>query len=236
MGSDQEYLCLHKSCFAHVVITNEPNGRDIQIRTPVSKLKYGSLVLAMDSEGHLIYSPIVAFVGIFPDAIGNTTTIVLEDESEVITSDHHLVYTTRTLTNFETYESKNLTEYQRACDVRRGHLMHVMDLRDEQNLIKQKRVRKVIYGLKEGFYAPLTQAGTIVINNAVLSCFATHNGHTTHEVIKKSYWPLYKYLKWMPSKDGLSIDTNDSEYWFYDNLKNGLVGHTYESFVHRWNQ
>jgi hypothetical protein len=206
-------ICFHAS----TTVTLE-NGTKV----PMSQLRYHDRVLAVDRHMNFIYSPVVDFTGVFPNRSGPCVKIFYksprsEDKTDsLIVSGLHMLYCSD--------EKSNKGSFICAQNIVPG-----MKLLGVDN--KFTDVTKVQISYDVGWYTPLTQHGTIVVNDVVGSCHT--NG--PQSMVRFMYGPLYWYLYFFPKKAN-ELPKPDVNHWFSIRYRRGPVGKTVERFLRlfRW--
>jgi len=96
--------------------------------------------------------------------------------------------------------------YVMAKNIRSG--MHIYVMNDNGVLITET-VANVSDIVKQGYIAPLTEEGTLIVNNVAASCYATINSHyTAHAVLAP--------MRWWYGIFGVSKESNEliGVHWF----------------------
>ena len=76
--------------------------------------------------------------------------------------------------------------YIMAKDIRVGMNIYVPD---DDGFLTIETISNVIDVVKQGYIAPLTQEGTLIVNNIAASCYATiNNHHLAHAVLAPMRW------------------------------------------------
>jgi len=76
--------------------------------------------------------------------------------------------------------------YVMAKNIRVGMNIFVMN---DKNLLTSETISNVIDVVKQGYVAPLTQQGTLMVNNVATSCYATINNHyLAHAALAPMRW------------------------------------------------
>lgn len=80
----------------------------------------------------------------------------------------------------------DIGKYVMAKDIHVGMNIYVMNHRGE---LIVETITDIIDILKQGYIAPLTQQGTLIVNNIAASCYATINDHhLAHTVLAPMRW------------------------------------------------
>jgi len=190
---ENSFICFHSS--SKVILRN-----GLQLR--LDQLNHNDEVLVMDPvTNEMTYSKVITFTGYFPDRVGTCVTIYFGQRNPLILSNIHLVYSGY-IPDLDTFE------YVKAEDIEVGDYLLNSQGRFE-------KVERVIHTQNTGWISPLTETGTIVVNDVVASC------HTTdHEFSSWFYGPLKTFYRYFPN------DKNSSkgDHFYAVTIKRGLIG------------
>lgn len=130
-------------------------------RKKISELRIGEKVLARDPRTNkLVYSEVILFLDYDPTQKRQFLTIELASRRTLTITPTHLVLTGN---------SKNIRTVF-AENIKVGDVLLVSD--SNNNMIEDSVIG--IKGvIRTGVYAPLTDIGTVVVNDVVVSCYAT---------------------------------------------------------------
>ncbi|XP_068102099.1 indian hedgehog protein [Hyperolius riggenbachi] len=148
-------------------------------KTSVADLRPGTRILAMDSYGRPTYSDFLTFLDQDPRAENLFRVIETTDPPRRLSlTPTHLIFVAD---NFTTPAS----EYQAvfASHVRPGQYILVSGAPG----LVPARVTRVRMQQERGIYAPLTQHGTILVDDVVVSCFALVQKQNLAQL---AFWPL----------------------------------------------
>ncbi|KAI5103789.1 sonic hedgehog protein A precursor, partial [Silurus meridionalis] len=129
----------------------------------VKDLKVGDEVLAADESGNLVYSPFLMFAD--RDGARRRTFRVIETKSprtRISLTEAHLLFTAQNFTLTETF----------AGDVEPGQEVMIVEEGGAGQRIRAVRVDRIYEEAREGWFAPLTGHGTIVVDDVLTSCYA----------------------------------------------------------------
>lgn len=158
-------------CFPEDTEVILPGGR----KKKIQNLKIGDIVTTIDS-GNVSYSKITTFIHKNIDKKSAYITIILNNGKRTTASPKHLIYANG---NYITTES-----------VKIGDNIQYID----GNIIREVMVAGLEKNIKTGLYAPLTETGTIVIDNIHYSCYANYgimdNIRNSHEMANIAMAPL----------------------------------------------
>uniref|UniRef100_A0A8C5PY28 Hedgehog protein n=1 Tax=Leptobrachium leishanense TaxID=445787 RepID=A0A8C5PY28_9ANUR len=145
----------------------------------VSDLRPGMRVLAMDSYGHAAYSDFLTFLDKNSQVESLFRVIETEDPPRrLLLTPSHLIFVANNFTSLP-------TDFRAvfASHVKTGQYILVSGV---LGLLPAK-VSSVRTQVDSGVYAPLTQHGTIVVDEVVVSCFALVQKQRLAQVV---FWPI----------------------------------------------
>ncbi|XP_075037131.1 indian hedgehog protein isoform X1 [Mixophyes fleayi] len=147
-------------CFPAMALTTLVSGEKI----PISELRQGMQVLAMDSYGRTTYSDFVTFLDQDPKSVLSFQVIETMDPPRRLSlTPTHLIFVAN---NFSTPADDFKAVF--ASHIRPGQYILVSGAPG----LVPARVSSVSMQTDTGVYAPLTQHGTILVDDVVVSCFA----------------------------------------------------------------
>ena len=150
-------------CFPGSSIVVLENGH---IRVPISSLIPGDRVLAMSTTGDPMFTDFIGFMHM--DMSLKTDFLSIQTDTSVLKiSRNHLLMVFQD-------EDQSVGVYDFARNVRVGH--YVLNRIHEGNF-RKSLVTSLSYSEAMGVFAPLTQEGTIVVDDVVASCYATVPSH-----------------------------------------------------------
>jgi hypothetical protein len=186
----------------------------------LDKLRYGSKVLAVDSNMNLIYSEVIDFTGIFPDKMGSFIRVFCETSDDqnakapLMLSPNHLIY------------ECNAGRFIQASQL---DTSSVVMTANNAGKLECRKVTKLEIGTDKGFYTPLTKEGTVVVNGLVASSH-TNGPHTMVRFMYKPYtWFLYL---WPNEKGTLPVP---KYHWFSIGFRRSYLGHCTEKVLRLFN-
>lgn len=165
-------------------------------------LKIGEQVQSMDAKGNVIFSEVLTFLDRNINQTREFVQLDTDDGQRLTVTPAHLVISWLPLSN--------TVKYMFADKIQEGDYLLVSV---NSNLIPKKVVR-VAVTLSEGVFAPLTAAGTIIVNQVVASCYAVVN---SQDVAHWSFMPfrLAKSLSnWFTSNKILSPTHQNGIHWY----------------------
>ena len=153
-------------------------------RVKLSELKVGDSVLSVNSaSGELEFSPIILFLDRDPNEARQFFSVQTESGHSLTLTPTHLIYTSSEADNPETLKAVY------AKDIREGDFVLV---HDGLGRLKAVRVTDVEMRVHTGVFAPLTEAGNLVVDNVVASCYAVIDSQTlAHAAFAPVRWWSY---------------------------------------------
>ncbi|KAG5892316.1 hypothetical protein JTB14_023496 [Gonioctena quinquepunctata] len=168
-------------------------------RRKLAELRIGEKILAQDtSTNRLLFSEVIAFLDYDPSQKREFLTITLSSGRTLIVTPTHLVLTGTS--------KKYRTVYAENIKVGDKMLVSVSN-----KTLEEDSVVKIGAILRTGTYAPLTKAGTLVVNDVVASCYATVDSQSM------AHWAFLPVRLGWNFKHGLSrlwrVVTHPSVLW-----------------------
>lgn len=114
--------------------------------------------------------------------------------------------------------------YVKANHVRIGDKLRIYS--EKENIFKEFKVKRIDYQIKEGFIAPLTNHGTILVNGIDSSCYADINSHHLADFAMLPFRLWYKISKMLNLKN----KNENIEFKSVPNYFNFLHLFTYKMF------
>lgn len=133
----------------------------------MSQLEIGDRVLTMNSEGKLEYSQVMMFMHYSPNQLSQFLRITTTSGINITITPSHLILRWQKPNVSSLYEAKPV--YARDVKVSEQLLIHGHTA-DRPLYVDEIARIEVVY--ETGVYAPLTETGTIVVNDIVASCYA----------------------------------------------------------------
>jgi hypothetical protein len=184
-------------------------------RVPLTSVKVGERVLASNSEGHVTYSDVMLFLHHDTTAIGSFYSLQADSGHVIQLTANHLIYRSRCRTNHTTNNFASCAEAVFADDVRVGDtLFHVAS---DKKYVVTSRVVSITVERIAGMYAPLTSAGNVVVDDVIVSCYATV---ASQSVAHASFAPLrlWRAAKALLTGDlghGVPTSSEDSDWYVH---------------------
>ncbi|XP_053554127.1 indian hedgehog protein isoform X1 [Bombina bombina] len=162
-------------CFPKGALATTESGEKV----PVSELRPGMRILAMDNNGHTTYSNFLTYLDQDPKADHMFQVIeTLDPPRRLSLTPTHLIFVSE---NFTIPASNFQAAF--ASNVKPGQYILVSGV---LGLLPAK-VISVTTKIDTGVYAPLTQHGTLVVDEVVVSCFALVQ---KQKLAQMMFWPL----------------------------------------------
>ncbi|XP_047510406.1 indian hedgehog B protein [Pieris napi] len=181
-------------CFpSGAMVHTEAGPRDI------STLQLGERILAADDSGKAIYSEVITFIDRDPNATKSFIEVTAENGVTITTTRSHLLLLASADGWREVF----------AADVEIGD---VLLTRGQGPVMRPSRVIKTRIVTRRGVYAPLTKAGTIIVDDALASCYAIVNSHSLAHAAMAP-------LRWMSSWSK-SNELSKGVHWYANALYN----------------
>ncbi|CAF0974247.1 unnamed protein product [Adineta ricciae] len=157
-------------CFASDSFVTLADGKQKQI----GELQSGDLVLAYnDQTKQVVSTPVITILHNQPTEFTIFKHLTTISDQQLSLTSNHLLLT-----------DKN--EYIMAKNIHAGTNIVIMN---DKGVLVSETVVNVIDIVKQGYIAPLTQEGTIIVNNIAASCYATINNHRiAHVALAPMRW------------------------------------------------
>ncbi|CAF3332523.1 unnamed protein product [Rotaria socialis] len=183
--------CEQQECFPSDATVDLINVGKVKL----SALKIGDQVRVIDDENQIIYSPIISFLHRELDEEASyrrirTKTAVIE------LSDRHLI-------------NQRNNGFVWAESLAKGDEILVLSAKSSNKTIWEKII-EITEVDKQGLMAPLTEQGTIIVNNVHVSCYALVRSHALGHIALTPY-------RWYVRIFGLPSDNNTTPILGYAN-------------------
>jgi hypothetical protein len=218
--SSNGYVCLQYTCVSTQRTVKCFPGRSV-VRTEngltksLSNLTIGERVLVRNKENQLIYEPIEGFIHSKRQGLFDFLLIHLKFDDQQTTrtslfiSPNHLIF----LANDTELKSAIFAGQLRRND--RINYFH-------KNRLISAIIENIYLTKEEGYYAPLTPSGTIIIDNVLVSNYATvNNHHLAHNVMQIYRWWIYIF--------GV-IESNENIHWMLKSMERIVQWYGIENF------
>ena len=148
-------------CFPFFSSVQSKNSSSTSLKK-MEDLMIGDEVLAVNEQGHLVYTPIIAFLDRAPSDTTKYIVIETENNHKLHLSFAHLMFT------------NDSSKPVYASDIEPGK--YIFTLGDQENSLQLSKVTHVDTTSAVGKYAPLTEEGTIFVDGVLASCYAGVSG------------------------------------------------------------
>ena len=164
-------------------------------RKQMSDLEIGDVVLSVDADGNLQFSPVILFLD--RDAKTRRQYYVVETESGVMltVTPSHLIYADVSDSDVNDVSSNDVENFVAvfASRVREGDYILVQ----QNGEMRPSRVVNIDTKVYVGAFAPLTSSGNIVVDGALASCYAVlENQFVSHTAFAPFRWS-HKIKSWL---------------------------------------
>jgi hedgehog protein len=156
-------------------------------RKAMSELEVGNLVLTVDSDGSLQFSPVILFLDHDPEAHRQFYAIETEAGVTLTVTPSHLVYADLQNGSDESNNVDGLENFEAvlASRVRESDYILVQ----QNGVMSPSRVTNVDTKIFSGVFAPLTSSGNLVVDGALASCYAVlENQSVSHAAFAPFRW------------------------------------------------
>lgn len=242
-GSTVAYLIIDRGqdiCFHKDTLVTLENDIIVKLKD----LKHNSKVLCRLDNGTYVFSKVLTFTGYFPDKSGRSLKITYgaygpsgpdeESITSISISYNHLLFAKKLRTKND--HILNKFDYVPAYDLVPGDLLmtynniytKILKIEPEENLV--------------GWYTPLTECGTIIVNDIIASCHTDSSNSdsysysnsifslsSSHKAIDVFYYPLKSWYKLWPHKEGSTVTEGSHFYSVY--FRRSVVGRVIVSII-----
>ena len=182
-----QYSCVttprRAACFPGQSLVQTKDGS----KKSLANLNIGDDVLVMNKDNQLIYEPIIEFIHMKRTGFYEFLSIQIKNTSLYISA-NHLIFLANGSAVF-------------AGQLRREDRIKYYD----QNQLISTEIESIYLTNEEGYYAPLTSSGTIIIDNVLVSNYATISDHyLAHSVMQIYRWWIYLFG---------SVENNENIHW-----------------------
>jgi hypothetical protein len=146
----------------------------------ISQLKYGDMIKTIDLTSNTpIFSKFVMYLHNEENVLANFIQFTTNQNNIITISAKHLMAKMNTQTKRVDYVlAQELNQNDLIVSTRKGKVIH-------------ERIIKIEQVIESGIYAPLTEQGTMLVDNVLVSCYAhTHKHELAHYVFR-----VYFYLR-----------------------------------------
>ncbi|KAG8181667.1 hypothetical protein JTE90_009827 [Oedothorax gibbosus] len=162
---DIEDITRNGGCFPANASVDTPSGKKL-----MADLKIGEFVLSSTPDGTLVYSQVLLFLHREQNMNRVYNIITTEKNSKIVLTSSHLIFVTidKSLTNI----SNSYVTFAKNVEV--GHYLFV---KNNSSGIELQKVVNITTVIENEHYAPLTEEGSIVVNDVLASCYAMIESH-----------------------------------------------------------
>ncbi|CAG0903152.1 unnamed protein product [Darwinula stevensoni] len=153
-------------------------------RKRLEDLQVGEEVLVMEDGGKLAFGSVLLFLDRDEGAAGEFVTLRTARGNSIALTPSHLVYSVPAAANAANATEASTVRF--AGDVEVGDAVLVRSTRDPTQ-VETDRVVQIGRETRRGVFAPLTDRGTILVDDAVASCYAVID---SHRVAHYSFLPV----------------------------------------------
>ena len=159
------------SCFPPYATVRTANS-STTVKT-MKELNIGDKVLAVTSEGELVYSPVIAFSEWSPR--NKEKFVKLETEHG------HVLTVTPVHVVFRSQFGNSSNEAAFASEIKPGDFLLTTDeffsSKDKKDTVRMSKVTKTSIIRAVGTYAPVTSEGTLIVDGVATSCYGVVKNH-----------------------------------------------------------
>ncbi len=180
----------------------------------ISDLNYGDMIKTIDqSSNKIVYSKFITYLHRDEHVLADFIKIITNQNKTIKISEKHLVATLRNK-KVEFILAKNLNEND-----------FLVSYDDNENMIYEEIISIIKYVQEIGVYAPLTETGTMLVDDVLVSCYANIDKHDwAHFAFKLYIYPknFYEFII-----NNLFTRNDNKEYynrlhWFANFLLNSM--------------
>ena len=201
----------------------------------MSDVQVGDLVLSVDEDNALSFSPIILNLHRSPKEIGMFLVLQTNTGHSLTLSPQHLVYIKWKNTNQnDTEQDADITSFRPvfAAAVKKGYRLLVYDMNKALKVGVVVNVKKMPI---EGLYSPVTSQGNIVVDDVLASCYSHLDSHELQHLAFAPFRWIYRILELVsPNKmklinDDTSVNKDDDDvHWYAQGL------HVFSQFMFPW--
>jgi len=186
----------NQKCFSSDSLASLVNGKQKR----VSELIPGDRVYAIDSANkNIIQTDVIAMLDNEPTKFALFKSLRTSSGRELSLSFSHLIPT------------KSPGGFLMAKHLQNGMELYVMN---EDLDVVVETIINITDVVKEGYTAPMTKEGTIVVNNVAVSCYATVQSHMmAHVILAPMRW-WYSFSSMLPEQHQQQQQLQRGVHWF----------------------
>jgi len=179
----------------------------------LDKVRIGEEIMVFDQASQeTFYSPVISFLTTNLNKDDTGKQVYLEGlKKPLLLTPNHLVYASVDgVAPFDFHQSDALVAGKSVM----------------QTVQKKALVKRIVTITAKGWISPLTESGTIVVNDMFASC------HTRHHLIARiMYKPLAWYLSWFPNEAGALPRDDKSDSWYVSSVRKSVLGELFQSIM-----
>ncbi|KAK0089569.1 hypothetical protein PV325_006698 [Microctonus aethiopoides] len=141
---------------------------------PLSEVKIGERIAALDTNGNIVYSEVIAFLDRSPEEKRQFVTFTTSSGRQLTLTPAHLIPVVS-----NNHQSSEIIFAER---VKIGDRILIQDSNISNEIggfrLRWDSVIDIKLTLENGVYAPLTREGTVLVNDVVASCYAIVDSQT----------------------------------------------------------
>jgi hypothetical protein len=139
-------------------------------RKLISELEIGDVVLTVDADGNLQFSPVILFLDRDPTARRQFYVIETESGAALTVTPSHLIFADVRVSDGNDVDTSDVENFEAvfASRVREGDYILVQ----QNGAMKPSRIVSIETKIYSGVFAPLTSSGNVVVDGALASCYA----------------------------------------------------------------
>ncbi|CAF3868813.1 unnamed protein product [Rotaria sp. Silwood2] len=189
-------------CFSLNDTTKTPNGNEISIEN----LKIGEKVLAINHNDQIIPTEIIAILHYEKNSPALFYTFTTESGHQVSLTPEHLLY----IGNQTYIQARHIDSKE-----------HKLFIAGKNGQLESSRIRSIDLQIKHGYATPITQHGTLLVNNVSSSCYASIYHHSIgHMAMAPLRWiHQAKQIFGLINKN----ETNENGIHWYPRALNNIV-------------
>lgn len=178
----------HGGCFDKSSQVITPSGN-----VSIADVRIGDSILAVNSKGEAVFSPVILFLDRDPNATRLYYTITTTSGRSISLTGSHLIF----VIEDEVTALSNLTSNAALITQRREQFARqivpnqlILIRNNSSQELQVERVVSVVVEEKSGAFAPLTAEGNLIVNQALASCYANINSQS---LAHYSFLPVRMY-------------------------------------------
>ena len=170
----------------------------------MADLRIGDRIQTVDSNGEIVYSPVILFLDRSIDVIEQFISLKLASDQEVRLTADHLIYRLKTQNilkigtdRVQTLKLSNATNFWSQSETIPAKKLQTGDFLLQRNVENGRLQWSTIISIRKisdrGAYAPLTAQGTVLVDGVVASCYA----ETRYETVAHIAFAPIRWLSYL---------------------------------------